>query len=109
MVPIKVSSANAGGPSALIETGISAGDQVVIDGQLKLRPGVTVKAAAAAPSVATNAARPVTPPTAAAAPPATSAATLAVTSATPVTPPATSAAPPARSPATAPATAAAPK
>jgi multidrug efflux system membrane fusion protein len=109
MVPIKVSTANGGGPVAVIETGLSAGDQVVIDGQLKLRPGVTVKAAAAAPSVATNAARPVTPPTAAAAPPATSAATLAVTSATPVTPPATSAAPPARSPATAPATAAAPK
>jgi membrane fusion protein, multidrug efflux system len=117
MVPIKVSTANGGGPVAVIESGLSAGDQVVIDGQLKLRPGVTVTAAAAAPSVATNAARPVTPPTAAAAPPATSAATLAVTSAatlavtsaTPVTPPATSAAPPARSPATAPATAAAPK
>jgi membrane fusion protein, multidrug efflux system len=52
MVPIKVSSALAGGPMALIETGLSAGDQVVIDGQLKLRPGVIVKAAAAAASTA---------------------------------------------------------
>jgi multidrug efflux system membrane fusion protein len=52
MVPIKVSTANAGGPTALIETGLSAGDQVVIDGQLKLRPGVIVKATAApAPAV----------------------------------------------------------
>jgi multidrug efflux system membrane fusion protein len=62
MVPIKVSSANAGGPTALIESGLAAGDQVVIDGQLKLRPGVTVKAAAA-PSPAASAA-----PAAAAAP-----------------------------------------
>jgi multidrug efflux system membrane fusion protein len=44
MVPIKVSPANAGGPVALIETGLSAGSQVVIDGQLKLRPGMVVKA-----------------------------------------------------------------
>ena len=49
MVPIKVSSANGGGPVALIETGLSAGDRVVIDGQLKLRPGVVVKATAPAP------------------------------------------------------------
>jgi membrane fusion protein, multidrug efflux system len=55
MQPIKVSAANAGGPMALIESGISAGDQVVIDGQLKLRPGVSVK---------------VTPPAAPAPPPA---------------------------------------
>jgi multidrug efflux system membrane fusion protein len=62
MVPIKVSSANAGGPTALIESGLSAGDNVVIDGQLKLRPGVTVKATAAPPPTASPAA-----PTAAAA------------------------------------------
>ena len=43
MRPIKVSTANAGGPMALIESGLSAGEQVVIDGQLKLRPGVSVK------------------------------------------------------------------
>jgi multidrug efflux system membrane fusion protein len=50
MVPIKVSPANAGGPEALIESGLSAGDQVVIDGQLKLRPGVIVKASSAVPA-----------------------------------------------------------
>jgi membrane fusion protein, multidrug efflux system len=55
MVPIKVSSANAGAPMALIESGLSAGDNVVVDGQVKLRPGVTVKATAAQPS-ATSAA-----------------------------------------------------
>jgi multidrug efflux system membrane fusion protein len=49
MTPIKVSSANAGGPTALIESGLSVGDQVVTDGQLKLRPGAKVKAAAASP------------------------------------------------------------
>jgi len=81
MVPIKVSAANIGGPDSLIETGLSAGDQVVIDGQLKLRPGVTVKASAAAalpasaaavsgPSAVTPSPAPAaaTPPTAAAAP-----------------------------------------
>ena len=52
MVPIKVSSANAGSPMALIETGLSSGDQVVIDGQLKLRPGVYVKPAAPTPAAA---------------------------------------------------------
>jgi multidrug efflux system membrane fusion protein len=67
MVPIKVSTANAGGPMALIETGLSAGDQVVIDGQLKLRPGVSVKATVAPPP-ATSAA----PAATAAAPPAAS-------------------------------------
>jgi multidrug efflux system membrane fusion protein len=55
MVPIKVSSANAGAPMALIESGLSAGDNVVVDGQVRLRPGVTVKATAAQPS-ATSAA-----------------------------------------------------
>jgi membrane fusion protein, multidrug efflux system len=80
MVPIKVSSANAGGPTAVIESGLSAGDNVVVDGQLKLRPGVTVKAtaapaaaatppAAAAPSPAASPAAPKAP--AAATPPAT--------------------------------------
>jgi len=52
MVPIKVSDANAGGPMALIESGLSVGDQVVVDGQLKLRPGAIVKATAAAPPAA---------------------------------------------------------
>jgi membrane fusion protein, multidrug efflux system len=63
MAPIKVSSANAGGPTALIESGLSAGDQVVVDGQLKLRPGVTVKATAAAPAATqtASAATPVAP------------------------------------------------
>jgi multidrug efflux system membrane fusion protein len=55
MVPIKVSSANAGAPMVLIESGLSAGDNVVVDGQVKLRPGVTVKATAA-PRPATSAA-----------------------------------------------------
>jgi multidrug efflux system membrane fusion protein len=67
MAPIKVSPANAGGPMALIESGLSAGDQVVIDGQLKLRPGVSVKATVAPPP-ATSAA----PAATAAAPPAAS-------------------------------------
>ena len=60
MVPIKVSTANGGGPTAVIESGLSAGDQVVIDGQLKLRPGTIVKATAAAPATAAGPASPVT-------------------------------------------------
>jgi membrane fusion protein, multidrug efflux system len=52
MRPIKVSAANAGGPTALIESGIAAGEQVVVDGQLKLRPGVSVKLVQAAPPTA---------------------------------------------------------
>jgi multidrug efflux system membrane fusion protein len=53
MRTITVSADNAGAPTALIESGIAAGEQVVTDGQLKLRPGVTVKATpAAAPSPA---------------------------------------------------------
>jgi multidrug efflux system membrane fusion protein len=53
MRPLKVSADNAGGPVALIESGVAAGEQVVIDGQLKLHPGVTVKAAPpAAPGAA---------------------------------------------------------
>jgi multidrug efflux system membrane fusion protein len=50
MRPIKVSAANAGGPMALIESGVSAGEQIVVDGQLKLRPGTSVKVTAAAAS-----------------------------------------------------------
>jgi len=78
MVPIKVSPANAGGDMALIESGVSAGDQVVTDGQLKLRPGVTVKVIAAAPAAAPATAPPAgspsaTPAAAPVAPPAASA------------------------------------
>ncbi len=43
MRPINVSAADTGGAMALIQSGIAAGEQVVIDGQLKLRPGATVK------------------------------------------------------------------
>jgi membrane fusion protein, multidrug efflux system len=63
MVPIKVSSANGGGPTALIESGLSAGDNVVVDGQLRLRPGVIVKVTSAAPP-AGSAVLPATPPAA---------------------------------------------
>ncbi|MGB8839780.1 MAG: efflux RND transporter periplasmic adaptor subunit, partial [Aliidongia sp.] len=49
---IKVSDDNTGGGTALIDSGIAAGEQVVIDGQLKLRPGVIVKAAAPDPGPA---------------------------------------------------------
>jgi len=66
MVPIKVSSANAGAPMTLIESGLSAGDNVVVDGQLNLRSGATVKAAAATPP-----ATPAAPPARSAAPPGT--------------------------------------
>jgi membrane fusion protein, multidrug efflux system len=62
MVPIKVSTANAGGPSALIESGISAGEQVVIDGQLNLRPGTSVKVVPATPAAAPPATSAATPP-----------------------------------------------
>jgi multidrug efflux system membrane fusion protein len=62
MVTIKVSAANAGGPVALIESGLSAGDKVVVDGQLKLRPGASVAATAAAPPAAPAAASSATPP-----------------------------------------------
>jgi multidrug efflux pump subunit AcrA (membrane-fusion protein) len=43
-----VSAANADGPVALIESGVSAGDQIVVDGQLRLRPGASVKVTPAA-------------------------------------------------------------
>jgi multidrug efflux system membrane fusion protein len=74
MVPIKVATANAGGPVALIESGIAAGDQVVVDGQLKLRPGVTVKATAAPPPATPGATAPAAAPATPAAPPAAAAA-----------------------------------
>jgi multidrug efflux system membrane fusion protein len=104
MVPIKVSTANGGGPVALIESGLSAGQQVVVDGQLKLRPGVTVKATVAAPAVGAGAA---SSAAAATAPPAAS--TAAAPAAPAATPPVTSATPPARSPSTTPLAAPAPK
>jgi membrane fusion protein, multidrug efflux system len=47
MRPIRVSADNAGAPVALIESGLTAGEQVVTDGQLKLRSGSKVKAAPA--------------------------------------------------------------
>ncbi len=64
MQTIKVSGANPGSPTALIESGLSAGDQVVVDGQLKLRPGVSVKVAPApsAPQPAASPSQPATPP-----------------------------------------------
>ena len=49
MRPIKVSTANAGGPTALIESGVTGGEQIVVDGQLRLRPGASVKVVPAAP------------------------------------------------------------
>jgi multidrug efflux system membrane fusion protein len=49
MRPIKVSTANAGSPTALIESGVSGGEQVVVDGQLRLSPGASVKVIPAAP------------------------------------------------------------
>jgi membrane fusion protein, multidrug efflux system len=50
MRPIKVSAANTGSAMVLIQSGVTAGEQVVVDGQLKLRPGVSVKAVPAAPA-----------------------------------------------------------
>ncbi len=65
MRPIKVSAANTGGPTAVIDSGLTAGEQVVVDGQLKLRPGVTVKATPpAAPGASPG--TPAAPPAAAA-------------------------------------------
>jgi membrane fusion protein, multidrug efflux system len=75
MVPIKVSAANPGAPVTLVESGLSADDIVVIDGQVKLRPGVTVKATAEppeAPPVAISEAPRATPATPPAPPPAPS-------------------------------------
>jgi multidrug efflux system membrane fusion protein len=63
MRPVRMSSSNAGSGVALIESGIAAGEQVVTDGQLKLRPGARVRlvepggtparSTAAAPAMAT--------------------------------------------------------
>ena len=75
MRPIKVSAANPGAPMALIESGVSAGDQVVVDGQLKLRPGASVRMISA------------TPLTVPAAAPATSATSTTSAAAPPTTPP----------------------
>jgi membrane fusion protein, multidrug efflux system len=76
MVPVKVSGTNEGGPVTLIETGLSAGDRVVIDGQLKLRPGVVVKVtAAAAPAPPATPSTAATPPLATTPPAATPTAT----------------------------------
>ena len=82
MRPIKVSSANAGAPEMLVQSGLSAGENVVIDGQVKLRPGATVK-----PTVI--AAPPPTPPPMGGAPPA----------AAPASPPPAPAPPPTSAPA----------
>lgn len=71
MAPIKVSSANAGGPTAVIESGLSKGDKVVVDGQVRLRPGVTVKATAVPPAATSAAPAAASPAAAPAAPPAT--------------------------------------
>jgi len=49
MRPIKVSPANAGAPETLVQSGLTAGENVVIDGLVKLRPGATVKPTVAAP------------------------------------------------------------
>jgi multidrug efflux system membrane fusion protein len=43
MRPVKVSPATPGDAVALIDAGIAAGERVVVDGQLKLRPGVRVR------------------------------------------------------------------
>jgi multidrug efflux system membrane fusion protein len=69
MRAIKVSADNAGGPTALIESGVKTGEQVVTDGQLRLRSGATVKATAAANAVAAQAPVAALPQEAAAAPP----------------------------------------
>jgi multidrug efflux system membrane fusion protein len=50
MRPIKVSSFDAGAPQSLIQSGLSAGENVVIDGQVKLRAGMTVKPTVVAPT-----------------------------------------------------------
>lgn len=50
MRPIKVSPANAGAPETLVQSGLTAGENVVIDGQVKLRAGASVKPTVAAPT-----------------------------------------------------------
>jgi multidrug efflux system membrane fusion protein len=88
MRPIKVSAANPGAPETLVRSGLSAGENVVIDGQVKLRPGVTVKPTVVAPTP------PSPPPMSGSAPSPTTAPAPAAPSA--VVPPA--AAPPAAAP-----------
>lgn len=56
IVPIKVSTANAGGPVALIDEGLVAGQTVIVDGQLRLRPGARVSLPAAASAASATAA-----------------------------------------------------
>ncbi len=58
MRPITVSGAEIDGANKLIDSGIVAGDQVVIDGQLKLHAGVHVKIASPAASGQTTPASP---------------------------------------------------
>jgi multidrug efflux system membrane fusion protein len=70
MRPLKVSSANPGASQTLIQSGLSAGEKVVIDGQVKLRPGVAVKAATAAPAAPAATPAPAPPSAPPAAPPA---------------------------------------
>jgi len=52
MRAIRVSADNVGSPTSVILFGINAGDQVVVDGQLRLHKDATIKVvpAAAAPS-----------------------------------------------------------
>jgi multidrug efflux system membrane fusion protein len=89
MRTIKPSSANPGAAQTLIEKGLSAGENVVIDGQVKLRPGATVKPTAVAPL-------PPTPPPMGSAPPAASPASPPPA---PAPPPTSAPAPPAAPPA----------
>ncbi len=52
MAPIKVGKIDQG--QALIESGLTAGERIVVDGQYKLQPGSVVKAADAAGTPGTN-------------------------------------------------------
>jgi len=49
MKTIKVSTENVGSPTTMVESGISAGDQVVVDGQLRLHKDATIKVVPPAP------------------------------------------------------------
>ncbi len=87
MRPIKVSSFDAGAPQALILSGLSAGENVVIDGQVKLRAGAAVK-----PTVVASA--PPAPPPMSGSAPAPAAAPPPATPPTPAPSPAAPSAPP---------------
>jgi multidrug efflux system membrane fusion protein len=51
MRPIRVSTQNVGSPTTIIESGVKPGDQVVVDGQLRLHKDAKIKVVpAAAPS-----------------------------------------------------------